>query len=191
MNFRPWENKMFKYVKSHFNGDASVYLGQPGDIIEDDSGALFVHDGITSGGNILPKTKSVNLSQAQLLACHDTPIEIIPAPGVGKAIAMFCLVTSSRVVSSFHGGGNAGLSYFQDGSITYAITTDPFMAITNGRNSFTVTYPAPNDAASNKMDNSSIVFVADANFTGGNNSSVTITVVYTVVPLAQDGSGDF
>ena len=184
-------NKMFKYVKSHFVGDAETYIGRSGDIIEDDNGTLFIHDGETSGGNILPKTKSINLSQAQLLACHTTPIELVPSPGVGKAIVVTCLITSSRIVSSFHAGANAGLSYFQDGSDMYKITTDPFMAITNGRNSFTVSYPTPNNAASFKMDNSSVTFTADANFTGGNGSSVTLTVVYTIVPLAQDGAGDF
>jgi hypothetical protein len=117
---------MFKYVKSHFFCDPTVYVGKSGDITEDDNGNLFVHDGSTSGGNFLPKTVSVNLSREQLLSCHDTPIELVPAPGIGKAIALISAITSSHIVSSFHGGISAGLSYSLDGEIMYTITTDPF-----------------------------------------------------------------
>ena len=89
----------FKFLKSYFAGDASTFIGNPGDLtVNSDGTSLSVHDGSTPGGNAVG---SGGGAPSVLLNTYNTD----PDGESGNTITIDFTVTGSNIAS----GGIMGL----------------------------------------------------------------------------------
>ena len=116
---------------------------------------------------------TISISSAQILSLNSSPIEIIPAPGVGKVINVVNSTLSlnygttpytSTVVRIRYGGGN-------DVTNVASIISETSNSIWNGR--LTIMEIFQNDK---------IEIITDANPTGGD-STMDIYITYEIITL--------
>jgi len=124
------------------------------------------------------RVAEVTLSSAQVLALNGTPIEVVPAPGVGRANLVLVAVASVAFVSAAY-ATNTTLTVGYGGAGILSITgilaaTSSKVAMAAGTIAAVATATAQNAAI--------VVSAASGNPATGD-SPVTISVLYTTVNL--------
>jgi hypothetical protein len=128
---------------------------------------------------------TVVLSSAQILALLGTPVQLVPAQGVGFSII------PTMIVIKFFGGGVAytdagGAVQFTNGSMSVALGSNAIFLVTVSPNRRLQSFPWPGatDTAGNPpSDDNAALFISKLtnNFAAGNGTA-TVLVWYYVVP---------
>jgi len=146
------------------SGDASLFLTQ--------TGTFASPQGET--------VATVNLTSSQILALNSTPVQLIAAPGAGKAIIVDEILFKMNFVTSAYTGSNAVNFKYTDnsGQSVAAAVPSSILDIASGSSTFvtagsthTLTANAPVVA---------VVGTADPAAGGGN---ATLTIKYRIVTL--------
>jgi hypothetical protein len=138
-------------------------------------------------------------SSAQLLALSATPISLIPAPGIGSAIIIDEVIYEyTHVTTDYDTASQGGIFYGVPSSFVPAGNVDKNIAtaVVNSGASMIVVSPAiwgngptnaPVPTARSNMENKDVEFGAPNGsiyvpYTGGD-GTMTITIVYRILPL--------
>jgi hypothetical protein len=94
------------------------YVGKAGELtLDTDTRQLYFHDGMTNGGNpLVLQAANVLLSNVQILSAATTPIPVIPAPGIGKAIIVYGIQYINYYGTTPYSGGGGALYYGNTGT---------------------------------------------------------------------------
>lgn len=146
------------------------------------SGDLAVTGTITSAGFISPQA-TVSLSAADIIGMSVAPVELVAAPGVGKALLFLGLVANTtRTATAFTGGGALSAKYAGGADVMATIAT----AVITGAAGQTITARIPvvlSDLAITAVENKALVLTnADAPFADGTGTA-DVTVLYSVIDV--------
>lgn len=137
------------------------------------------------GRNFIQRT-TVDLTSAQLLALHGTPVQVVPAPGAGLRIVPVLTIVhfiGGGVAYLDGGGGAVSLSA---GSAAYAFTDNNIFLVTVSPNkrSMTMGFAEVLDTAGNPPsdDNAALTITkATGEFTAGTGTA-RVTAYYFIEP---------
>lgn len=165
-----------------------IILHQPGDwvTIIDIGNSVTpkwqVHYGTHNSGVANIYEASIYITSAQILALNTTPVQIIPAPGIGKYIELVSAsdliiynttpyATNTSLVLSYTGG-------------TARIAVDPFILVSTVSRKLGIIEDTSVGAADTQIvENAALrVSVQSGNPTGGN-SAIKINVLYRIITL--------
>lgn len=120
------KGKWVQFVADTHTVEADAIPNFFGDLLTNanDLAQLAIALGIGAGGGLL--SRRVTISSAQLLAIHDTPVEIIPAPGAGKFIALISTAWQYKAVTTGYSNLNGSLDlYLSNDLATQMSDVDP------------------------------------------------------------------
>jgi hypothetical protein len=131
-------------------------------------------------------TQSITLTQSQVQGAYATPVQLLPAPGAGKAyIVIEAIVYTNFQTSAFAGGGNAYVQYSNTvhGGGTDALSGDIPSAEITASSSQLYALGGNVGNALTGITNEGIFFSnASGPFTGGSSAStIVITLNYQIV----------
>lgn len=156
----------------------------PLDVVGDGaiSGDLAVTGTITSAGFISPQA-TVQLSAANIIGMSVAPVELVAAPGAGKALVFLGLVANvTRTETGFTGGGAISAKYAGGADVMATIAA----TVITGAAGQTVTCRTPvvlSDLAIAAVENKALVLTnADAPFADGTGTA-DVTVLYTTIDV--------
>lgn len=164
-------------VTIHVNGGAMGPIGPTGP--QGPSGPV----GATGlAGPPAALSVTLTLTRAQLLAIHDAPVQIIPAPGAGFVIDISEMIGSYTFGTTPYTGGNFFGAHV--GSFPAYLGADFPIFMTEGNSAFATvsgntSSPAP---ATSVVANQPAYMQAASNFAGGD-GTVKITLKYNIVPV--------
>ena len=146
------------------------------------SGDLAVTGTITSAGFISPQA-TVQLSAANIIGMNATPVELVAAPGAGKALVFLGLVANvTRTATGFTGGGAVSAKYAGGADVMATIAA----TVITGAAGQTVTARTPadlSDLAIAAIEDKALVLTnADAPFADGTGTA-EVTVLYTTIDV--------
>lgn len=146
------------------------------------TGNLDVAGTITSAGFVSPQA-SVSLSAADLIGMSVTPVELVAAPGEGKALVFLGLVANvTRTETGFTGGGAVSAKYAGGADVMATIAA----SVLTGAAGQTISRRIPadlSDLALANVENKALVLTnADAPFADGTGTA-EVTVLYTTVDV--------
>lgn len=127
------------------------------------------------GGGI--KVAEVTIPSAQVLTLNGTPVEIVPAPGAGRANLIILVAASIAYVSAAYATnttltvGHAGVG----ATFTSFLANTSSKIVANG-----ATFAA---AATTAAQNAAITATVSSGNPATGDSPVTVTVVYTTINL--------
>jgi len=131
-------------------------------------------------------SKTVSVTSADLLAINTTPLEIIPAPGVGKVISLESIVYSFTYNSVAYTGGNT-LFPVWSGNTTNIFGDEGNAAIANAI--ITATSSSVNrrsfssgSVSTPMLSNTAIKLYSSGNFATGN-STMKLFITYKIITL--------
>lgn len=123
----------------------------------------------------------VQLTNAQILAMHTTPVQLLPSPGPGKMI----LVSSFKAHYHYNNApftGSPTLNIFYSGSVASPYATRNVSALAwNSSAEGMLPIPETGLFPWNQCVNQPLMVSLDGPVTGGGNSVVRIVVEYTVI----------
>jgi hypothetical protein len=156
-------------------------------IVFDSSGDTYqvefeaaTHQANDNNGCICIKEASLTIPSADVLTLNSTPIEIVPAQGVGTAIEVLS-ASMKMVYNSVAYATNTNITIaasgateyqYEFGSIPLASTSNVF-ATTQGND----------DTIDNIIENDSIVVSTDTGNPTAGDSEITVYVVYRVITI--------
>lgn len=130
---------------------------------------------------------SVDLTSAQILALNGTPVQVVPAPGVGFQIVPLILIVTVYYGAAAYTNAGGGFPEMLIGSAAY-VTTDAavFLTGTAGRRTQTMQFAEVLNTAAvtPTSENAPLNFSkATAEFAAGTGTA-RVTVYYTIEPTA-------
>lgn len=156
----------------------------PLDVVGDGaiSGDLAVTGTITSAGFISPQA-TVQLSAANIIGMSVTPVELVAAPGAGKALVFLGLVANvTRTETGFTGGGAISAKYAGGADVMATIAA----TVITGAAGQSISRRIPtvlSDLAIAAVENKALVLTnADAPFADGTGTA-DVTVLYTTIDV--------
>lgn len=146
------------------------------------TGNLDVAGTITSAGFISPQA-TVSLSAADLIGMSVAPVELVAAPGEGKALVFLGLVANvTRTETGFTGGGAVSVKYAGGADVMATIAA----SVLTGAAGQTISRRIPadlSDLALANVENKALVLTnADAPF-GDGTGTAEVTVLYATVDV--------
>ena len=146
------------------------------------SGDLAVTGTITSAGFVSPQA-TVQLSAANIIGMSATPVELVAAPGAGKALVFLGLVANvTRTDTAFTGGGAVSAKYAGGADVMATIAS----SVITGAAGQTISRRIPadlSDLAVAAIENKALVLTnADAPFADGTGTA-EVTVLYTTIDV--------
>lgn len=140
-----------------------------------------------AGGLILTE---ISLSSAQLLAIHDTAVEVIPAPGSGKFIVPVCVSAKYTFNGSDYTSGGSGFDFYYGADVANKLngSSGNFIGgIVVGVGTDIVDFSLPSNGsggeASTLANKPLVLWASSSNFVGGN-GTMKVQVLYYVIPIA-------
>lgn len=131
------------------------------------------------GAGIL-RQRTVTLTSEQLLNLHASPIEVIPAPGAGKATIVLKVIYRHILGSTAYTIGVENALYFADSGVQVASSDGSVFA--NNSDNLQISDGASGDLTAN-FDNRAIVFTnVGPEMTNGDGTGV-VTVQYAILDL--------
>lgn len=131
----------------------------------------------------VPTPKTVTLTAAQVNALNTTPVDLIPAPGAGKAIVITSVVAEYDYVTTAFGGVASGDDMrikYNGGSTIATIETTGFIDQTSDQyRNYTVPAGELTIAPNTKV----VVDSGGDGTTGGTGSTVKLIVTYKIISL--------
>ena len=146
------------------------------------SGDLAVTGTITSAGFVSPQA-SVSLTAANIIGMSVTPVELVAAPGAGKALVFLGLVANvTRTDTAFTGGGAVSAKYAGGADVMATIAS----SVITGAAGQTISRRIPADLSDldiAAVENKALVLTnADAPFADGTGTA-EVTVLYTTIDV--------
>ncbi len=146
------------------------------------SGDLAVTGTITSAGFISPQA-TVQLSAANIIGMNAAPVELVAAPGAGKALVFLGLVANvTRTATGFTGGGAVSAKYAGGADVMATIAA----TVITGAAGQTITRRIPGDLSDLAIaaieDKALVLTNADAPFADGTGTA-EVTVLYTTIDV--------
>lgn len=146
------------------------------------SGDLAVTGTITSAGFVSPQA-SVSLTAANIIGMSVTPVELVAAPGAGKALVFLGLVANvTRTDTAFTGGGAVSAKYAGGSDVMATIAS----SVITGAAGQTISRRIPADLSDldiAAVENKALVLTnADAPFADGTGTA-DVTVLYTTIDV--------
>jgi len=146
------------------------------------SGDLAVTGTITSAGFVSPQA-TVQLSAANIIGMSATPVELVAAPGAGKALVFLGLVANvTRTDTAFTGGGAVSAKYAGGADVMATIAS----SVITGAAGQTISRRIPadlSDLAVAAIENKALVLTnADAPFADGTGTA-EVTVLYATIDV--------
>lgn len=146
------------------------------------SGTVAMLSDITGGGGSVVAT-TISISSAQLLNVSSAPIELIPAPGAGKAINIISASGSYTfgtipytLIGNLYIAYTDGISYYSSGialnNLLNSLASPGISYLRVGLSN--VTLYSTNNAA---------LYLTTANSVAGGDGSIKINLVYTIIDL--------
>jgi hypothetical protein len=134
---------------------------------------------------VFPLQTSIAITSAQILALNTTPVQLIPAPGAGFAIALEALVLEmTRTSTQYTGGGAVGPVYA--GATGTFLTANQMAAadVTGTAGSVTrlLGMGSPSGGVSLTANTAVQLFAGTGNFAAGT-GTMKAFVVYSIVTL--------
>ncbi len=136
----------------------------------------------------LVQAVNVTMNTAAVVGAYDTPVQIIPAPGVGYAIMLLSAQFITEVSTAFATGGDAQLQYANTanaGGLVALDATTPSAEITASASQVYTQYGLPTTTATATADITDLgIYFTNATgaFTNGTSSTVTVCASYMVIP---------
>ena len=129
------------------------------------------------------KSAKVTLTAAQLQDIVANPVNLIPAPGVGKTIQPLSVsIRTNHNGTSYTDGLYADLCYGPAANDTPCQVADRIaFSVLSGISNFTTATPLVNGGVA-ETENQPINFTGPYNFTG-NGGNVVVNVVYVIVSI--------
>jgi len=127
------------------------------------------------------RVATLDLTASEVRSLGSNPMEIVPAPGVGKALEVFTAFGQlTYVAPAFNGGGDVSLMCSGATAETAQYRFDPgFLALTASTNN--IMLRKANLSGPQIIDNAALVIASDDSISGG--SSVKIQCTYRIVDL--------
>lgn len=150
------------------------------DYIENNESGSSVREKLNTS---LPRVAQVNISTSQFLNCGLTPIEIVPAPGVGKAIVRVSYWIDYKYGGTpFQSAGSMSFKFLYDGG---TFISDFSEAVLDQTASYIAYGSVPHRSARANIANKSLMMrIEDAvNPTDGNSTAV-MSVTYEIIDLS-------
>ena len=146
------------------------------------SGDLAVAGTITSAGFVSPQA-SVSLTAANIIGMSVTPVELVAAPGAGKALVFLGLVANvTRTDTAFTGGGAVSAKYAGGSDVMATIAS----SVITGAAGQTISRRIPADLSDldiAAVENKALVLTnADVPFADGTGTA-EVTVLYTTIDV--------
>ena len=146
------------------------------------TGNLDVAGTITSAGFISPQV-TVQLSAADIIGMSVTPVELVAAPGEGKALVFLGLVANvTRTETGFTGGGAVSAKYAGGADVMATIAA----SVLTGAAGQTISRRIPADLSDldiAAVENKALVLTnADASFADGTGTA-EVTVLYATIDV--------
>lgn len=146
------------------------------------TGNLDVAGTITSAGFISPQV-TVQLSAADIIGMSVTPVELVAAPGEGKALVFLGLVANvTRTETGFTGGGAVSAKYAGGDDVMATIAA----SVLTGAAGQTISRRIPADLSDldiAAVENKALVLTnADASFADGTGTA-EVTVLYATIDV--------
>jgi hypothetical protein len=131
---------------------------------------------------------SIDLTSAQLLALNATPVQIVPAPGVGfKIVPILCIVDFFGGTIAYTNGGG-GFPELLAGSAAYVFADAAIFLVTvsPNRRHQTMQFAEVLDTAANPptSENAALTFSKATAELAAGNGTARVTVYYTIEPAA-------
>ncbi len=146
------------------------------------TGNLDVAGTITSAGFISPQV-TVQLSAADIIGMSVAPVELVAAPGEGKALVFLGLIANvTRTATGFTGGGAVSAKYAGGADVMATIAA----SVLTGAAGQTISRRIPadlSDLALANVENKALVLTnADAPFADGTGTA-EVTVLYATIDV--------
>lgn len=154
------------------------------------SGNLLTSDGTNwTSANPTVYSATLNLTNAQIKSLFTVPITIVPAPGAGKVITVFSIMTKFIYggTNAFTGGGNLNIRYTGTAgqSINASIMTSALITGTASVYSQTLNTAISGAAIANLEDDPVVIHNLTAAFTGNaaNNNTINVKILYYITQI--------
>jgi len=170
---------------------ASDTVVRPRDYNATTNAKVWKRVSLSGGDSGVIKTKTVTLTNAQILALPSTAIEIIPSPGANKILVPSLVTISWKYISGYTNLDNANVAIqwgaVPGGTASIIILQSAWGILFGDNLDDIISYPSDQNAIYQSQSNNPISVTAAngaGNFTGGNPVNIMkVTVLYTSVDL--------